>query len=155
VLHKYLFILEDLHVIQKEVPVTEKNALKSRKGIYKLQDQFFKFWFKYVLPNKGNVEAGRIDLVKQKMKADWASFVAENYENLAQNLTREHEERFFPMDKVGRWWDKNEEIDIVALNEDEKKALFGEAKWSNRPVGVDVYENLKRKTYLVEWNRGE
>lgn len=49
------------------------------------------------------------------------------------------------MDKVGRWWDKNEEIDIVALNEDEKKALFGEVKWSNRLVGMDVYENLKRK----------
>ena len=155
VLHKYLFILEDLHVIQKEVPVTEKNALKSRKGIYKLQDQFFKFWFRYVLPNKGNIEAGRIDHVKQKMKADWASFVAENYEAQAQNLTREHEEKFFPMDKVGRWWDKNEEIDIVALNEEEKKALFGEAKWSNRPVGVDVYENLRRKTQFVDWNRDD
>ncbi len=89
------------------------------------------------------------------MKADWASFVAENYENLAQSLTREHEEKFFPMDKVGRWWDKNEEIDIVALNEHEKTILFGEAKWSNRPVGVDVYEKLKRKTQFVEWNGGE
>jgi AAA+ ATPase superfamily predicted ATPase len=155
VLHKYLFTLEDLHVIQKEVPVTEKHELKSRKGVYKLQDQFFKFWFRYVLPHKGNVEAGRIDRVRQKMKADWASFVAENYENLAQNLVSVHQDNFFPMDKVGRWWDKNEEIDIVALNENERIALFGEAKWSNRPVGVDVYENLKRKTNLVEWNRGE
>ncbi|MBN1829612.1 MAG: ATP-binding protein [Deltaproteobacteria bacterium] len=155
VLHKYLFILEDLHVIQKEVPVTEKNALKSRRGIYKLQDQFFRFWFRYVLPHKGTVEAGRIDRVKQMVKAEWASFVAENYENLAQNLVRAHEERFFPMDKVGRWWDKNEEIDIVALNEDKRKALFGEAKWSHKPVGVDVYEKLKRKTQFVEWNRGE
>jgi AAA+ ATPase superfamily predicted ATPase len=155
VLHKYLFVLEDLHVIQKEVPVTEKHALKSRKGIYRLRDQFFKFWFRYVLPNKGYVEAGRIDRVKQKVKADWASFVGENYENLAQNLARLHQDSFFPMDKVGRWWDKNEEIDIVALSENEKKALFGEAKWSNRPVGVDLYENLKRKTHLVDWNRGE
>ena len=150
ILHKYLFILEDIHIIQKEVSVTEKNPLKSRKGIYKLQDQFFKFWFKYILPNKGNIEEGRVDLVLKKIKDDFNLMVSENYENAAKEVINNHKSRFFPINKIGRWWDRNEEIDIVVLNEEENKILFGEVKWSNKPVGVDIYNSLKRKSLKVE-----
>ncbi|MFN3740149.1 MAG: ATP-binding protein [Thermodesulfovibrionales bacterium] len=150
ILHKYLFILEDLHIIQKEVPVTEKNPLKSRKGIYKLQDQFFKFWFKYILPNKGNIEEGKVDFVLKKIKGDLHLLLAENYEKVAQEIIRDYEDRFFPIIKIGRWWDRKEEIDIVALNEEENKILFGEVKWSSKPVGTDIYYNLKEKARKVE-----
>lgn len=158
ILHKYLFILEDLHIIQKEVPVTEKNPLKSRRGIYKLQDQFFKFWFKYILPNKGNIEEDKFDYVLNKIKKDFSLLVSENYEIVAQEVIQNYENEFFPIIKIGRWWDRNEEIDIVALNDEENKILFGEVKWSNKPVGVNIYENLKRKVQKVEWmkeNRNE
>ena len=153
ILHKYLFILEDIHIIQKEVSVTEKNPLKSRKGIYKLQDQFFKFWFKYILPNKGNIEEGRVDLVLKKIKDDFNLIVSENYENAAKEVINNHKSRFFPINKIGRWWDRNEEIDIVVLNEEENKILFGEVKWSNKPVGVDIYNSLKRKSLKVELHK--
>lgn len=149
ILHKYLFILEDLHIIQKEFPVTEKNPLKSRKGIYKLQDQFFKFWFRYILPNKGNIEEGRIDFVLSKIKKDFNLLVAENYEKIVREIIRDCENRFSPIIKIGRWWDRNEEIDIVASNEEENEILFGEVKWSNKPVGINIYEDLKRKAKEV------
>ncbi|MFH0802702.1 MAG: DUF234 domain-containing protein [bacterium] len=57
-------------------------------------------------------------------------------------------------DKVGRWWNKDGEIDLVALNEEENKILFGEVKWTSRPVGTDIYENLKSKAAQVEWGNG-
>jgi len=153
ILHKYLFILEDLHVIKKEVPVTEKNPLKSRKGIYKLEDQFFKFWFRYILPNRGNIEEGRDDFVLRKIKGDFNLLVAENYEEVVKEIIKNYENKFFPITKIGRWWERNEEIDFIALNEEENKILFGEAKWSNKPVGTDIYENLERKVQKVEWNK--
>lgn len=153
ILHKYLFILEDLHIIQKEVPVTEKNPLKSRKGIYKLQDHFFRFWFKYILPNKGNIEEGKVDFVLKKIRGDFNLLLSENYEQVAKEIVKNFEDKFFPISKIGRWWDKNEEIDIVALNEEENKVLWGEVKWSNKPVGVDIYYDLKRKTQKVEWRK--
>lgn len=155
ILHKYLFILEDLHIIQKEVPVTEKNPLKSRKGIYKLQDQFFKFWFRYILPNRGNIEAEKVGIVLRKIKNDFNVLVAENYESVAKETIRNCENIFFPIAKIGRWWEKDEEIDVVALSEDEKKILLGEVKWSNKHVGVNIYENLKRKAQKVEWGKGK
>ena len=151
ILHKYLFILEDLHIIQKEVPITEKNPLKSRKGIYKFQDQFFKFWFKYILPNKGYIEEEKIDFVMRRINKDFNQIVAENYEKVAKEIIKSNETKFFQIDKIGRWWDRNEEIDILALNEEENKILFCEVKWSNKQVGTNVYENLKRKTVKVNW----
>jgi AAA+ ATPase superfamily predicted ATPase len=154
-LHKYLFILEDLRLIQKEIPVTEKNPLKSRKGLYKLQDQFFRFWFRYVLPNKRNIEEGTSDYVLRKIKNDFSAVVADNFETVCQETVRGHQDKLFLFDKIGRWWDKNEEIDLVAVNDEEKKILFGEAKWSKKPVGVDIYDNLKRKSLLVDWNKEE
>ena len=150
-LHKYIFALEDLQVIQKEVPITEKNPLKSRKGIYKLQDQFFKFWFKYILPNKSRIEEGRIEYVLNLIISDFNTLVAENYEHIAQEIVLKNEDRFFSIDKIGRWWDRNEEIDLVGFNEREDKILFGEVKWSNKQVGTNVYNDLKRKAKLVDW----
>ena len=70
-------------------------------------------------------------------------------------MIKDHKDKIFPFDKIGRWWDKNEEIDLIAVNDEEKKILFGEAKWSKKPVGVDIYDNLKRKSRLVDWNKDE
>ena len=151
ILHKYLFTLEDLYVVHKEVPVTEKIPLKSRKGIYKLRDQFFKFWFKYILPNQGSILAGNQHWVLDKILKDIPVLIAENYESVARELVWRQAEKFFPILKIGRWWDRNEEIDIVALNDEENAALFGEVKWSGRPVGTDIYENLKEKASRVQW----
>lgn len=154
-LHKYLFVLEDLRLIQKEIPITEKNPLKSRRGLYKLQDQFIRFWFRYVLPNKRNIEEGTTDYVLKKIKKDFSAIIADNFETVSQEMIKGHVEKLFLFEKIGRWWDKNEEIDLVAVHDEEKKILLGEAKWSKKPVGVDIYENLKRKSRLVDWNRDE
>jgi len=91
----------------------------------------------------------------KKIKNDFSTIVANNYETICQEMIKSHKDKISPFDKIGRWWDKNEEIDLVAVNDEEKKILFGEAKWSKKPVGVDIYDNLKRKSRLVDWNKDE
>jgi AAA+ ATPase superfamily predicted ATPase len=66
--------------------------------------------------------------------------------------------KFFPFSNVGRWWDKNEEIDIVAINPEVNSILFGEVKWSNQSVGINIFASLKEKSKKVKWgtaNRSE
>jgi AAA+ ATPase superfamily predicted ATPase len=155
ILHRYLFTLDDLQVIQKEVPVTERLPLKSRKGLYRIQDQFIKFWFRHILPNRAAIEEGRYERLLPRLESDFPALVAENYEKLAVDIVRAREDLFFPMDAAGRWWNREEEIDLVAINEERREILFGEAKWSARPVGIDVYRDLKRKAPLVDWHNGE
>jgi hypothetical protein len=152
-LHKYLFTLEDLQLVEREVPVTEKNPARSKKSLYKLQDQFLKFWFTFAFPYKSELELGNISLVLKKLDESFELLVAENYERVARDVLRKHPDKIFPFMRVGRWWDRNEEIDIVAVNEDSNEILFGEAKWSNKPVGTNIYWDLKRKASLVEWGK--
>lgn len=53
----------------------------------------------------------------------------------------------------GRWWGTDpdtrqaEEIDLVAGLK--TTTLFMEAKWVNRPIGLDVLETLERRSTLV------
>jgi|Deesub1362A_J573_1020465.scaffolds.fasta_scaffold02719_7 hypothetical protein len=152
-LHKYLFILEDLQLIEKEVPVTEKNPIRSRKGRYRLQDQFVKFWFTYVFPFKSELELGNTAPVLKKLNESFEILVAQTYEKVAQEILRDYSNEIFPFMRVGRWWDKNEEIDLVALNDETNEILFGEVKWSNKPVGTNIYRDLKKKALLVNWGK--
>lgn len=152
-LHKYLFTLENLQLIEKEVPVTEKNPVRSRKGCYRLQDQFVKFWFSYVFPFKSELELGNTAPVLKKLKESFNILVAQTYEKVAQEILRAHGNDFFLFMRVGRWWNKNEEIDLVALNDETNEILFGEAKWSNKKVGTNIYRDLKRKASMVDWEK--
>jgi AAA+ ATPase superfamily predicted ATPase len=152
-LHNYLFVLEDLHLIEKQVPVTEKNPKLSRKGRYYLRDQFFKFWFKYCFSFMGELELGNKLPSSRAFKDSFEFIVAQNYERISQEILHRYQDRIFVFHRVGRWWDKNEEIDIVALNEATNEILFGEVKWSEKQVGTNIYEDLKRKSQKVEWGR--
>ena len=53
--------------------------------------------------------------------------------------------------RTGRWWYREDEIDIVALNESENRILFGECKWSRNKVGIKVLDSLKEKSKKVRW----
>lgn len=91
----------------------------------------------------------------KKIEDNFNTLVAENYEKVAQDILLSHEHQFFPFEKIRRWWDRNEEIDLVGLNNKEKKILFGEVKWTKKPVGEDINRSLKRKAGFVDWNRQE
>ncbi len=56
---------------------------------------------------------------------------------------------------IGKWWLKNEEIDLVAIDEEERKIYFGECKWSRKKVSEDVYHDLVRKSGLIDWHTKE
>ena len=43
-----------MRLVEKRVPCTESS--KSRKGIYKLTDNFFRFWFRYEFTNNAYYE---------------------------------------------------------------------------------------------------
>ena len=67
----YLSTLSDLGFIVKDTPVTEKNPEKSRKGLYFIQDNFVRFWFRYVYPYKGELELDNSRLVIDEIEKDF------------------------------------------------------------------------------------
>jgi AAA+ ATPase superfamily predicted ATPase len=151
VVNKYLGILSDLHIVEREIPITEDKPLKSKKGLYKISDEFCQFWFKNIFPRKGELEMDMGELVLEDIKASLPSYLSFIYEKIAKEILIKHSKQLFPFTKIGRWWEKNEEIDIIGLNPTLNKILFCEVKWTTKRVGLDVYESLQAKSRKVVW----
>ena len=64
-------------------------------------------------------------------------------------ILRRYQDRFFPFSRLGKWWDRNNEIDIVGLASGGEDILLAEVKWSSKKIGVNVYSKLREKAELV------
>ncbi len=131
--------LIELELIYKEIPITEINPHKSKKGLYFIKDNFFRFWFRYVLPYKSQLEMDNTSYVMGKIKESFPEYVSKTFE---EHCIREtlHDSRFDLL-KCGRWWNKANEIDVVGVGEDH--LVVGECKYSNKKVGTDILEKLE------------
>lgn len=150
--YKYISVLERLKIIEREVSITEKNIVKSKKGIYKISENFFRFWFHYVFPYKSDLEIERFAEVTEKFQSEFYQIESKVYEKICQEILWEQKDNIFPFERVGRWWEGDKEIDIIATNNQTKEILFGEVKWGNKLCGFAVLNDLKKKSEFVRWN---
>ena len=147
----YLSTLSDLGFVEKRTPVTEKNPEKSRKGLYFIADNFIRFWFKYVYPYKGELD--NMQIVLEEMKKDFETkFVAFAYEDICKdifaNLCKRGVIDFVPS-RIGAYWlndyTGDTEIDVMAVDNQNKRIFAGECKYHRNPVDASVYYALKEK----------
>lgn len=155
-LTKYIETLINLDILEREVPITEAKPEKSKKGQYKIKDNFINFWFKFIYPYKAFIELDENEMVMKKIKQNFIdNFVSYIYEDICRQKLLEQsidDETNTFYDKIGRWWSNNEEIDIVGLDTTGNKIIFGECKYyTNKKMDVDVYFNLKEKAKHVIW----
>lgn len=149
----YLKTLSELGFIEKQVPVTEKNAEKTRKGLYFISDNFLRFWFRYVYPYKGELEIDNMQISLDELDKDFKEkFVAFAYKDICKEifarLCSDKAIEFTPS-KIGSYWlnDKsgNTQIDVMAVDTVNKRLFAGECKYHNQPVDADVYFELVKK----------
>ena len=149
----YLATLTDLGFVEKRTPITEKNPEKSRKGLYFIADNFIRFWFRYVYPYKGELELDNMAIVFDEMNKDFAhNFVAFAYEDICReifaNLCRNNAISFSPS-RIGSYWlndyDGDTEIDVMAVDHQNRKIFAGECKYHTKPVDAPVYFSLKEE----------
>ncbi|MDE7132159.1 MAG: ATP-binding protein [Lachnospiraceae bacterium] len=156
-LTKYLKTLINLDILAREVPVTEDNLENSKRGLYKIKDNFMLFWFKFIFPNLSYIESGHAELAMKKIRTNFVdAHVSYVYEEVCIEKMWElsaSDTWDFHFNKVGRWWNNNTEIDIVALDQEGGHVIFGECKYCTNKVGVDVLRNLELKAKQVEWKR--
>lgn len=156
-LSKYLKTLIDLDILEREVPVTENNPEKSKKGLYKIKDNYIRFWFAFVYPNRSFIESGNSRIVMNKIRKGLiTNHTAYVYEDVCRERMWElnAEEKWpFQFSKIGRWWDAHDEIDIAAIDPDGNNLILGECKFWKEPVGASVLHNLESKAFRVEWEK--
>ena len=147
-LSPYISKLIDLDILEKEVPITE-NIENTKKVLYKIKDNYLKFWFSYVYPYQSYLEIENLTYIKNKIENEFDLYVSKIYEDLARESIWENAP--FPLLKVGRWWDKEIEIGIIGLGEN-NKIVFGECKYSKKLIGLNILNELKEKSKKVIWN---
>lgn len=156
-LTKYLKTLIDLDILEREVPITEENPEKSKKGLYKIKDNYLRFWFAFVYPNMSFIESGHSRIVMNKIKNSLVkNHIAFVYEDVCKERMWDlNGEGAWPFNftKIGRYWDSKDEIDIVALDPEGKNLILGECKYWTEPVGMSVLRDLEAKTDSVAWER--
>lgn len=147
----YIRALIDLEIIEKERPFGEKSA---RKVIYRVKDQLFRFWYRFIPGALSLIEMGMPDeAYNMVIKPYYSEYFGPVFEDICrQYLVRQNRKR-----KLGdiysgfsRWWGSNpatrqqEEIDIVGAGE--KVALFGECKWRTGKTASDELDKLVRRS---------
>jgi len=144
-----------LGLIRKESPVTEQN---SKRTIYMLEDQMFRFWYSFVMPDISRITAGLGDMVCDGILGmRLNTHLGYTFEECSkQYMWHELSLNVLPVSfrKIGRWWGTNrkerreEEIDFIAYSNE--SAIFGECKWRNEKTGTDTLENIMKKSELLE-----
>ncbi len=148
-IYPYLENLLRLGFVERQVSIIGN----PKKGIYLIKDHVFDFWFNFVFKYREEIERGVFNL---RNKDEWiSSFFGKKFEVFVLN---EFIFNILPdYKKIGKWWHKNEEIDIIALNDEKSEIVFIECKWSS--LGVREIEkiltDLKRKAPLVKWQNAE
>ena len=147
---KYLITLQVMRLIEKRVPCGESSG--SRKGIYVLTDNFFKFWFRYEFTNNSYYEMLGADKAAEEIMDDIHNLMGDAFESICTEyltrLAKNGKLPFVPY-SIGKWWGNNpvikaqDDVDILMLSRNGKKGIFVECKFTSKPMPYDEYEDLK------------
>ena len=151
-LSKYLQTLRRLRLIERDVPVTASGK-KSKRSQYRVADEFLRFWFRYVEPNRSSIEEAPKVVYDGTIKPDLPIHVATTFEEVCLEAVWNgiRKETIDPYAEIGRWWYQEHEIDIVGLAPDDDRILLAECKWTTEPVGEGLVESLRNKSEHVQW----
>lgn len=152
----YLKNLINLGIVQKETPYGEK---ASRKSVYFIEDNMFRFWYRFVLDNNSIIARGAADLVYKRIEPQLSDYMGKVFEEICkQYLWKQLLSGNCPVEftSLGRWWgndpkEKSQaEIDIMG-EQDKNTALFAECKWTNEKVDLGVLETLVKRSNLFSY----
>ena len=175
----YLKNLMELQILEREFSILSdrgtvasgKEQAASTRGLYRITDNFFRFWYSFVFPNISDLETGDAEgVLKYTIEPQLNNFASPVFETVCRELLRRKNrlgELPFRISKLGRWWGKlkkivltdngkeklvavDSEIDIVALDAKSKHYILGECKFRNAETDVSDLERLREKSAVVK-----
>lgn len=154
---KYLSSLISLGIVRKEKPVNEDT---SKKSIYVIEDNMFKFWYRFIPDNMTHIVSGNPKRLYEKIiEPQISHYMGTIFEEICKQyilIKNSNGELPIMFGKIGKWWGgnpilkKQEEIDIMAIGE-ESSVIYGECKWTNDLIDNNVLENIIRRGNLFQY----
>ncbi len=152
-INKYLSILQEMGYVERIVPATRRRPEQSRRGRYVIVDPYLRFYFRFLFPNLGDIEQGRTQQTTALLHDHLLDFIGTHtFEELSREWVRiisDLGELPFLPERVGSFWSKEAQVDVVAISWRTKQILLGECKWGQKPVNQNVIQTLIDKTEKV------
>lgn len=145
---KYLSTLIALGIIRRETPVTEP---ASKRPLYLIDDQFFRFWFTFVPRNMSAVLSGRMEQnYSVTVESRLSDYMGLTFEKMCRDYILYYDNDLpFPIDQVGQWWGghpktrKQAQIDVVVSSACDDSCIIGSCKFRNIPIDIDELDLMK------------
>jgi len=140
--------LTALGYVERVLPLSASDAAV-RHVRYGLADAFLRFWYRFVFPNQSSIRANPAAAFKDFIAGDLEAYFGQCFERLC----REALPRIYLHDKlntayrIGEYWDKRVQIDLVGLREDNWIDL-GECKWGSVPSVPTLIDDLESRLKL-------
>lgn len=159
----YLKNLIELSIVKREFSVDDgiKEVGNRNRGLYRLTDNFFRFWYAFVFTNYSDLESGDVDGVfEHVVKPALHEFASFSFEDVCREYIQEKQKAGqlpFRYKRMGRWWGKTTvrrsdetdvqetEIDLLAISADKGKYLVGECKFKGKPFTYGDFLDTETK----------
>ena len=142
----YLKNLSEMDIVEKVYSVNVKNSENTKKGVYRIKDNFLNFYFAYVFPNISKIETDDGKTVYNKQFVpDLSRYMRKSF----SDVCREYLEIMSKYKKLGRnytewqcWYGKKGILDIVG-QDNEKNTLVGMCFYSDKTADFDQLDEFK------------
>lgn len=131
----------------QEQPADE-NEVVSDKLLFTLP--FMRFWFSSISPYYKGIKEGNYTEVKERWSNLQREFTDFIYERLVMELVKKSFKED-PIEKIGSYWDKNSEIEILARTKS-GKTVAGSCKYSKTKANKSELTKLKESCSLAQIN---
>jgi len=158
-----LATLQEMALLVREVPITERGQARSRNSLYFLADNYLDFWYRYVDPSRSLIVRGLgTRLWEQTIAPSLGQYVSRPaFERACRQFlwrvlaSEAPPDALLPLTQsgfteVGTWWGAGDrEIDVMATDARGQIVLVGSCKWTDAPVDVREYAALQRDLTLA------
>ena len=162
----YLKNLIELGIIEREFSIDTglKEQANTKRGTYRLNDNFFRFWYAFGFPNLSQLEDHDVEGVYQYIvEPALHAYASLAFEDVCREFVRRYQKQQklpFRYAKMGRWFGKTTlrddqatnglrvgetEIDLLAISRNAQDFLVGECKFKNSPFSYSDYLNTLAK----------
>lgn len=169
----YLRNLIELGIVEREFSVDAgtKEKANSQRGIYRLTDNFFRFWYAFGFANYSQLEDGDVEGVYNYIvEPAIHEFASLAFEDICREFVKEMQKKNalpFRYARMGRWMGKTTvrdekakgglriaetEIDLLAVDRSAKEYLVGECKFRNSPFSYSEYLDTAAKLTPLKQN---
>lgn len=148
----YLKRLEDIYqLIERKVPITDIDKKKSRKGRYYVKDHFFNFWFALMEANRYLKEIGQKSLAIDTIFSKLNQFNGRMLEEMVIRTIIEENPLHWQFTRIGNYWNRKGdiEIDVIVINDLQKRAYFLEVKRDEKKITEKVLSKLRSNSEQI------